>query len=199
MGERKQRAKQAAAQTRKARNAKDAETRKIVEERPSAVTDRIEHQAERRSTGGSERRLRRHPQQNRTIVFPIAATLLGIAILGGQTEPPDMTAFERQIAARQADEPPSGADGAPRAAVTGAPAPERRQTVSLGENDTAAESLPGARPWELDAHELAETERLLARLDLAPSRADGIIDHKTPAAIRLYQEIAGLPLNRDLL
>ena len=60
-------------------------------------------------------------------------------------------------------------------------------------DDTAAESLAGARPWELDGHDLAETERLLARLDLAPSRADGIIDHKTQAASRLYQEIAACP------
>ncbi|MEE9210690.1 MAG: peptidoglycan-binding domain-containing protein [Kiloniellales bacterium] len=64
-------------------------------------------------------------------------------------------------------------------------------------DDTAAESLPGARPWELDGHELAEMERLLARLDLAPSRADGIIDQKTQAAIRLYQEIAGLPIDGE--
>ncbi len=64
-------------------------------------------------------------------------------------------------------------------------------------DDTAAESLAGARPWELDGHDLAETERLLARLDLAPSRADGIIDQKIQAAIRLYQEIAGLPVDGE--
>ena len=88
------------------------------------MTDRNEHQAERRT--------RRRPYQNRTIVFLIAATLLGIVILGEQTEPPDMTAFEQQIAARQAGEPSSGADGSPRAAATRAPAPEWRQTASLG-------------------------------------------------------------------
>ncbi len=64
-------------------------------------------------------------------------------------------------------------------------------------DDTAAESLAGARPWELVGHDLAETERLLARLDLAPSRADGIIDHKTQAASRFYQEIAGLPVDGE--
>ncbi len=67
----------------------------------------------------------------------------------------------------------------------------------MSKDDTAAESLPGARPWALDGHDLAQTERLLARLDLAPSRADGNIDQKTQAASRLYQEIAGLPVDGE--
>ncbi len=35
-------------------------------------------------------------------------------------------------------------------------------------------------------------ERMLARLDLAPSTVDGIVDLQTRHAIRLYQQIAGL-------
>jgi hypothetical protein len=245
--------KKADPKARKAGNVKDAEARKIVEERPRAVIDPNEHQAERRNAGDSdapqatgngcapklaatpaspaarntgadqrpkpgasaeaaarpntlvptngihvtERRIRRRPHQNRTMVFLVAATLLGIVILGEQTEPPDMTAFEQQIAARQADGPRSNADAAPHAAASGAPAPEGRQTASLGEDDMAPERSPGARPWELDAHELAETERLLARLGLAPSVADGMIDLRTEQAIRLYQQIAGLPIDGE--
>ncbi|MCZ6745217.1 MAG: peptidoglycan-binding domain-containing protein, partial [Alphaproteobacteria bacterium] len=47
----------------------------------------------------------------------------------------------------------------------------------------------------LNAGELVEMERLLARLDLGPSTADGIVGNHTVAAIRLYQEIAGLPID----
>jgi len=36
---------------------------------------------------------------------------------------------------------------------------------------------------------------MLARLDLEPSRADGVIDLETKSAIRLYQQIAGLPID----
>jgi peptidoglycan hydrolase-like protein with peptidoglycan-binding domain len=47
----------------------------------------------------------------------------------------------------------------------------------------------------LNDGELVEMERLLARLDLGPSSADGIVDNQTESAIRLYQEIAGLPID----
>ena len=47
----------------------------------------------------------------------------------------------------------------------------------------------------LNDGELVEMERLLDRLDLGPSPADGIVDNQTEAAIRLYQEIAGLPVD----
>ena len=39
----------------------------------------------------TERRLKRRPHQNRTVMFLVGATLLGILFMGEQTEPPDMT------------------------------------------------------------------------------------------------------------
>jgi localization factor PodJL len=45
----------------------------------------------------------------------------------------------------------------------------------------------------LTRRETAELQRLLARLDFAPGSADGVAGRRTVAAIRLYQEFAGLP------
>ena len=49
----------------------------------------------------TERRLKRRLPQNRTVMFLVGATLLGILFIGEQTEPPDMTSVEAQIAAGQ--------------------------------------------------------------------------------------------------
>ncbi len=49
----------------------------------------------------TERRAKRPLHQNRTVMFLVGATLIGILILGEQTEPPDMSAFEQQFAAGQ--------------------------------------------------------------------------------------------------
>ena len=64
-------------------------------------------------------------------------------------------------------------------------------------------TIPGPGAGKVSEHpnrnlndgELVEMERLLARLDLGPSTADGIVGNQTVAAIRLYQEIAGLPID----
>ena len=154
----------------------------------------------------TERRFKRRLHRNRGVMFLIAATLLGILILGEQTTPPDMSDFEQQIAASRAADPHPGATPAgPPADLSAGPAlgivQPRVERMAAGRgagalaHDPGADRFPGARPWELDDHELAEMERLLARLDLVPSAADGIVDQRTETAIRLYQEIAGLPVN----
>ncbi len=60
------------------------------------------------------------------------------------------------------------------------------------ERTAATEAPPDALARKLDGEELVEMERMLARLDLAPSTVDGIFDQQTRHAIRLYQQIAGL-------
>ncbi len=125
----------------------------------------------------TERRYKRRLPQNRTVMFLVGATLLGILFIGEQTEPPDMTSVEARIAAGQ-----TGRARAQAGAETGNP---------------ISEAPPGAQAWDLDGEELVEMERLLARLDLAPSTADGIVDQQTRHAIRLYQQIAGLPVDGE--
>jgi peptidoglycan hydrolase-like protein with peptidoglycan-binding domain len=67
------------------------------------------------------------------------------------------------------------------------------------EPDGAAvtEEPSGAQPWNLNGAELVEMERLLVRLALEPSSSDGIVDRQTKRAIRLYQQIAGLPVDGE--
>lgn len=142
----------------------------------------------------TERRLKRRLHQNRGLMFLIAATLLGILILGEQTTPPDMSEFEQRIEASQANDPhPAAAPAAPPAGIIQPRVPSAK-TDAAGP-DRSAGRLPGANPWELDDQELVEMERLLARLDLGPSAADGVVDQQTKTAIRLYQQIAGLPVD----
>ena len=170
----------------------------------------------------TERRLKRRLHQNRTVMFLVGATLLSILVIAGQTEPPDMTSVEAQIAAGQTSHARAEADGdAPggitrprvqnpvegpsgrgqRVAVpdaeTGNPISEPPRTWAPQERTAATEAPRGAQGWDLDGEELVEMERMLARLDLAPSTVDGIVDQQTRYAIRLYQQIAGLPVDGE--
>ncbi len=170
----------------------------------------------------TERRLKRRLHQNRTVMFLVAATLIGILILGEQTDPPDMTAFEQRIAAGQdadvrfeagsgaaeginlarvqdaVEAPPARRERvAARGTETSAPNSDPRPTTTRRQRAAATAEPSGARPWDLNGVELAEMERLLARLDLEPSSSDGIVDLQTKRAIRLYQQIAGLPVDGE--
>ena len=170
----------------------------------------------------TERRLKRRLPQNRAVMFLVGATLLGILFIGEQTEPPDMTSVEAQIAAGQTgharaeagDDGPGGmtrprvrnpVEGPPARgqriaapdAETGKPISEPPRTGVPQERTAATEAPHDAQAWDLDGEELVEMERMLARLDLAPSTIDGIVDQQTRHAIRLYQQIAGLPVDGE--
>lgn len=62
---------------------------------------------------------------------------------------------------------------------------------------------PAGAPERESVDLVYETERALDRLGLEPGRIDGTLDPVTVAAIRLYQESAGLPVDgipsRELL
>jgi peptidoglycan hydrolase-like protein with peptidoglycan-binding domain len=67
-----------------------------------------------------------------------------------------------------------------------------------------APSAPvGAGVPALSSAEIIEIQQLLHRLDLAPGNIDGVVTAETTAAIRSYQEMAGLSgdgeANRALL
>jgi len=140
----------------------------------------------------TQRRLKRKFHQNRGVMGLIAATLLGIIILGEQTPPPNLTDFEREMAASQT----IGSYAGTRAANSppGIIKPKfRHESVSIP--GPGASRVSERQDKNLNDGELIEMERLLARLDLGPSTADGIVDNQTEAAIRLYQEIAGLAVD----
>ena len=122
----------------------------------------------------------------------VAATLLGITILGEQTAPPNMTEFEQQAAASMVTEAHAGGPLANPPPGTIKP---KLRDESVAIPGPEASKVSEHQDKNLNDGELVEMERLLARLDLGPSTADGIVDNQTEAAIRLYQEIAGLPVD----
>ncbi len=140
----------------------------------------------------TERRLKRKLHQNRGVMALVAATLLGIIILGEQTAPPNLTEFERQIAASQTTDTTAGSRVA--SPPPGIIKPKlHNESVAIPGPAARGVSVPPDK--NLSDGELVEMERLLARLDLGPSTADGSVGKQTEAAIRLYQEIAGLPID----
>ncbi len=140
----------------------------------------------------TERRLKRKLHQNRGVMALIAATLLGIIILGEQTAPPNLTEFEREIAASQTTDTYAGRRVASSPPGIIKPKPHNESVAIPGPGASMVSEPPDRN---LNDGELVEMERLLARLDLGPSTADGIVGYQTEAAIRLYQEIAGLPID----
>ena len=137
----------------------------------------------------TERRIKRKFHQNRGVMALVAATLLGIVILGEQTAPPNLTEFEQEIAASQTIQ--TYTDARVATPPPGIIQPRLRDRP-LATPDPAAGTVSEPQDDNLNDGELVEMERLLARLDLGPSTADGVVDNQTEAAIRLYQEIAGL-------
>ncbi len=142
----------------------------------------------------TERRLKRKLHQNRGVMALVAATLLGIIILGEQTAPPDLTEFEQEIAASQTTDTYDGSRMANSPPGIIEPKPHDESVAIPG---PGASKVSEHQNINLNDGELVEMERLLARLDLGPSTADGIVDNQTEAAIRLYQEIAGLPIDGE--
>ena len=49
----------------------------------------------------------------------------------------------------------------------------------------------------MTADDLRELEELLAKLEFAPGKVDGVVDEETRAALRLFQEFAGLPIDGE--
>ena len=137
----------------------------------------------------TRRRLKRSWHQNKAVLAVGAAILIGVLILADQSAPPDVMPLERVSAARTASAPFSAslAHGGPGMISD----PIRATELGL-----ATPVTPPEAPSEpLARDDLVEMERMLARLDLEPSRADGVIDLETKSAIRLYQQIAGLPID----
>jgi len=90
-----------------------------------------------------------------------------------------------------------------KAAANGSKAAEKRIAALAPAAKTANPAPAGTQPGTLDAKGIAELQRLLGRLELSPGTADGVLGSQTVAAIRMYQEFAGLPVDgkptRELL
>ncbi len=141
----------------------------------------------------TERRIKRRMHKNGALVAAAGAALLGVLILSNQSEPPELVLSDRQIASRL----PAGQDWQ---SDTTAPASEAASRAGIPDSDSprvTAPAPPVALTDGLSAGEIIEMERMLGRLDLAAGTPDGIIDGDTTQAIRLYQQIAGLPVDGE--
>lgn len=138
----------------------------------------------------TRRRLKRSWHQNKPLLAIGAAVVLGVLILAERSEPPEVLPMERVSAARTA---PSVAASPPALPTWVDPVDDPVRATELGLATPIQPQIPSAEP--LAADELLEMERMLARLNLEPSRVDGVIDLETKSAIRLYQQIAGLPID----
>ena len=144
-----------------------------------------------------------------------ALTLMGlVAVVGGlaywmngNDQPaapgPEIAAVAPEAAAEAAREAAPAAKP-PAAAVSPGPTPDAaplgpspRAPESpgplIGEAPAKVASTPPAKSPALSAAEIVEIQKLLDNLGLGPGNLDGVVSAETTAAIRAYQEMAGLP------
>lgn len=164
----------------------------------------------------TERRIKRRMHKNGALLAAAGAALLGVLILSNQSEPPELVLNDRQMASRLpagqdwlSDATATVSEAASRARVPDsdsprvtAPTPPEIENQQLGAQaplmaDTAELSTAELSTAELSTGDIVEMERMLGRLDLAAGAPDGIIDDDTAQAIRLYQQIAGLPVDGE--
>ncbi len=119
----------------------------------------------------TKRRMKRNTWQRPVLGLGFVAAVLAVLVLGNNNQPPDVSPLERRAEAR-----PS------------APLRQTAKTPPTQEQDS---------PRGLRVLELVEMERMLARLEMDPSQADGVVDSQTQTAIRTYQQIAGLPVDGE--
>jgi len=170
----------------------------------------------------TERRIKRRMHKNGALVAAAGAALLGVLILSNQSEPPELVLSDRQMASRLpadqdwlSDATATVSEAASRARIPDsdsprvtAPAPPELENPQLAAltppmADTAQLNTGELDTGELSSGDIVEMERMLGRLDLAAGAPDGVVDDETAQAIRLYQQIAGLPVDgkasQDLL
>lgn len=141
----------------------------------------------------TRRRLRRRVGQGQVAIVLGGLGLLALLVIGSGDPPHEATPLENfSKLSRQSGLPanrsPEHTIGDPVEA-----SPERRPALTA----TVAPPQQPATAGGLPQHRLVELEEMLERLDLNPSRADGVVDAQTQTAIRLYQQIAGLPIDGE--
>ncbi len=156
----------------------------------------------------TKRRMKRNNWQGPTLGLAGLAALMAVLILSDGKQPPEVSPLEQQA------EAPARAIGASRTTqISQAPriqdpvqaAPKRTSTQMAAATPSARNTDPDSELDSVEAGakrglkvlELVELERMLKRLDMEPSQPDGIVDGQTQTAIRMYQQIAGLPIDGE--
>ena len=152
----------------------------------------------------TKRRAKRNTWQGPALAFGAIAAVLAIVVLGQDSAPPDVSPLEQRASALVTDSPSQDVAGAEvsdpfRAAPDGGIQTARRPEVPdwRRQPDQPDQSAGKNSEPSLRVLELVELERMLERLEMGPSRPDGIVDAQTESAIRMYQQIAGLPVDGE--
>jgi peptidoglycan hydrolase-like protein with peptidoglycan-binding domain len=152
----------------------------------------------------TKRRMKRNGWQTPAMAVSALAAVLLILALGQETTPPDVSPLEQRASIAVTDSSMHGSDSDAAGAriadpVEAAPEPSVQPKVPSW-NSEAPQKAATMRedPMRgLKVLELVEMERILLKLDMGPSQPDGIVDNQTESAIRMYQQIAGLPIDGE--
>lgn len=149
----------------------------------------------------TKRRTKRNTWQGPTLGLAAMAAVLAILVLGHESAPPDVSPLERRAEVRPSDPAPRVQDPFQATPDRGRQAPVRIARPAMPrwsqEPERPGEKGTGDAKPGLKVLDLVEMERMLARLEMGPSQPDGIVDRQTESAIRMYQQIAGLPIDGE--
>jgi peptidoglycan hydrolase-like protein with peptidoglycan-binding domain len=152
----------------------------------------------------TKRRMKRNGWQAPAMALSALAAVFLILALGQETTPPDVSPLEQRASVAVTDSPMHGSDSSsdgariadPVQAVPNPAVPPKVPSWST-EAPRKAQTLQEDPMRGLKVLELVEMERILQKLEMGPSQPDGIVDNQTESAIRMYQQIAGLPVNGE--
>ena len=152
----------------------------------------------------TKRRMKRNTWQGPVLALGAVAAMLALVVMGQERTPPDVSPLEQRASVDISDSPllsteiPSATDPV-QAAPDPAPEVSRPPKVpSWRDKPAESQQARAGNPMHgLKVLELVELERLLQKMDMNPSRPDGIVDSQTEEAIRMYQQIAGLPIDGE--
>ena len=152
----------------------------------------------------TKRRMKRNGWQAPAMAASALAAVLLILALGQETAPPDVSPLEQRASVAVTDSPMHGSDSSADSTriadpVQAAPEPAvQPQVPSWSSEAPQKAAVMQEDPMRgLKVLELVEMERILLKLDMGPSQPDGIVDDQTESAIRMYQQIAGLPVDGE--
>jgi hypothetical protein len=135
----------------------------------------------------SGRRLEKERSQSGFFIALMAATVLvgGLAFWMNRGEEPARPGDDLATAPSAPEAAPEATTGTVVPPLTLEPSPRAPETPGPLAGDEAV----------LTVAEIGEVQQLLGRLDLDPGAMNGVLTSETTAAIRSYQEMAGLPVD----
>ncbi len=147
----------------------------------------------------TKRRMKRNTWQSPVLGSAAVAVVLGVLVLGHESAPPDVSPLERRAEATWGDQRhlTDPLQAAPERALETPAVVGRPEVPRWSDQANTPPQSQAEAPGGLKVLDLVEMERMLARLEMGPSQPDGVVDQQTTSAIRMYQQIAGLPVDGE--